>query len=230
MTLDMGQHTFEADFSSETFDATEIFQTPSLQKKVNQWVKGNYANRLQQNRFNKEAMPHKKVLFAVAMKLTRNVNDAEDLVQETLMKAFRSFHTYQEGTYCKAWLLRIQHNVFINNYRKKKRERETVCGERRDELRYAMQDNRISAVTDHPEQRLLYQEISPEVRKALKAVPEKFRNSVILADLQDNSYQEIADQENIPLGTVMSRIYRGRQLLKKQLQDYAQKEHALIAA
>lgn len=168
--------------------------------------------------FQQEALCHKEALMAHALRLTRNERDAEDLMQDTLMRAFTKFEKFEHGTNCKAWLCRIMTNVFISQYRHSHRER--MCVDRSEEL-----DENRPDTSDVYYDDALYQEesedFSDEVSYALKNVPEDFRAIVIMADLQEQSYKEIADQLSIPIGTVMSRLYRGRQILRKKLREYA---------
>jgi RNA polymerase sigma-70 factor (ECF subfamily) len=168
--------------------------------------------------FQAEALSHKAALMTHALRLTRNERDAEDLMQDTLIRAFKHFDKFEQGTNCKAWLCRIMTNEFISQYRHSHRER--MCVDRQEELdenRADMSDMYYddAQYCEHSE------DFSDEVSSALKNVPEDFRAIVIMADLQEQSYKEIADQLSIPIGTVMSRLFRGRQILRKKLHDYA---------
>jgi RNA polymerase sigma-70 factor (ECF subfamily) len=176
--------------------------------------------------FHREAMPHADALFGAAMRLTRSQRDAEDLVQDTLMKAFVHFERYKAGTNCKAWLFKILTNTFINRYRKKQRERVFLADddegrplaeriESRPESEYEYRDESIEDRVD----RLF----GDEVGAALQAVPLDFRLAVLYADVYDFSYKECSDILDCPIGTVMSRLYRGRRLLRAQLAEYAQR-------
>ncbi|MFT4705464.1 MAG: RNA polymerase sigma-70 factor (ECF subfamily) [Bradymonadia bacterium] len=174
--------------------------------------------------FHEEAMPHADALFGAAMRLTRSRRDAEDLVQDTLLKAYKHFDKYKAGTNCKAWLFRIQTNTFINSYRKRQRQRVFSV----DEDRGRPLAERISVV---PQSELEYRKESAtenverlfgdEVGQALRGVPVDFRMVVLYADVYDFSYKECAEILEIPIGTVMSRLYRGRRLLRAQLAEYA---------
>ncbi len=161
------------------------------------------------------------MMYAVALRLTRNTADAQDLTQNAVVKALRFHDKFQKGTYIKAWLLTILRNTFINEYRKKARRPMTV------ELTGAEQMPNSSAGLQFghdPEGRSsanLLELLDDEVRDAVESLPEDFRVAVIMADLQDKSYKEIAEAVNCPLGTVMSRLYRGRKLLRERLHDYA---------
>jgi RNA polymerase sigma-70 factor (ECF subfamily) len=168
--------------------------------------------------FEQEAMPHLPALYGVAMRLTRHEGDAEDLVQEALLRAYRFFDSFEPGTNCKAWLFRILHNVFCNRYREREREQE-ILGEA--ESSDANLAQFVSAGADDTETALLGRMVSADVERALAAVPTEFRMAVILADLEDFSYKEIAEIMECPAGTVMSRLYRGRRILQKLLYDYA---------
>jgi RNA polymerase sigma-70 factor, ECF subfamily len=174
--------------------------------------------------FEQEVMPHIHTLFGAALRLTRSSCEAEDLVQETYLKAFRSFAQFEVGTNCKAWLFRILTNTFINRYRRKVKEREILDNEFRS-------SNDVSGdVAEHfgkghtPESDLADRFLSDEVLKALEKVPIDFRLVVVLSDVYGYSYKEIAKRVDIPIGTVMSRLFRGRRLLQDQLFDYAVKE------
>jgi len=174
--------------------------------------------------FHEEAMPHVDSLFGAAMRMTRSQRDAEDLVQDTLMTAFTHFAKYKPGTNCKAWLFKIQTNTFINRYRKSQRERVFLVDEdegrplaERIESRKPSEYEPRDETPDTNIERLF----GDEVGAALQAVPVDFRMAVVLADVYDFSYKECADILGCPIGTVMSRLYRGRRLLRAQLAEYA---------
>jgi RNA polymerase sigma-70 factor (ECF subfamily) len=168
--------------------------------------------------FEREAMPHLSALYGVALRLTRNEGDAEDLVQETMLRAYRFFDSFEAGTNCKAWLFRILHNAFCNRYREREREQEILD---QAESSDANLGQFVAAIPHDTETALLGKMVSGDVEKALAAVPTEFRMAVILADLEDFSYKEIAEIMDCPAGTVMSRLYRGRRILQKSLYDYA---------
>jgi len=174
--------------------------------------------------FEQEVMPHIHTLFGAALRLTRSSSEAEDLVQETYLKAFRSFAQFEVGTNCKAWLFRILTNTFINKYRRKVKEREILDTEfRTPHLKQA--DSTEHFGSGHtPESDLADRFLSDEVLGALEKVPIDFRLVVVLSDIYGYSYKEIARRVDIPIGTVMSRLFRGRRLLQDQLFDYAVKE------
>lgn len=174
--------------------------------------------------FEQEVMPHIHTLFGAALRLTRSASEAEDLVQETYLKAFRSFAQFEVGTNCKAWLFRILTNTFINKYRRKVKEREILDSE------FRSTGTNENETADHfgkghtPESDMADRFLSDEVLKALERVPIDFRLVVVLSDVYGYSYKEIAKRVDIPIGTVMSRLFRGRRLLQDQLFDYAVKE------
>jgi RNA polymerase sigma-70 factor, ECF subfamily len=170
--------------------------------------------------FEREALPHLNALYAAALRMTRNEKDAEDLVQDALLRAYRFFDTFQPGTNCKAWLFRILTNVFCNNYRDREREHVILT---EAESSPANLEQFVGGGTDGRdiETALLGRMVSADVEKALAAVPSDFRMAVILADLEDFSYKEIAEIMDCPAGTVMSRLFRGRKILQGLLHDYA---------
>jgi RNA polymerase sigma-70 factor (ECF subfamily) len=174
--------------------------------------------------FEREAMPHLSALYGAALRLTRSEGDADDLVQETMLRAYRFFDTFEAGTNCKAWLFRILHNVFCNRYREREREQEIMD---QAESSDANLGQFISAAPQDMESALLGKMVSGDVERALAAVPAEFRMAVILADLEDFSYKEIAEIMDCPAGTVMSRLYRGRRLLQKMLHEYAREQGIL---
>jgi RNA polymerase sigma-70 factor (ECF subfamily) len=170
--------------------------------------------------FEREALPHLSALYSAAVRLTRNERDAEDLVQDALLRAYRFFDSFQPGTNCKAWLFRILTNVFCNRYREREREHEILTEAKSSEANieqfFAGQQGRRDMDTA-----LLGRLVSEDVERALTQIPEDFRLAVILADLEDFTYKEIAEIMECPAGTVMSRLYRGRKLLQGLLFDYA---------
>jgi RNA polymerase sigma-70 factor (ECF subfamily) len=177
--------------------------------------------------FEKEAMPHIHALYGAAMRLTRSASDAEDLVQETFMKAFKAFDQYEEGTNCKAWLFRIQTNTFINKYRRKVKEREILEGNERIAAQHFLVHPQSKKPTLDPESAIVDQFLSDEILKALEHVPVDFRVVVELSDIHGLSYKQVADAVEIPVGTVMSRLFRGRRILQEHLFDYAVKSGVL---
>ncbi len=173
--------------------------------------------------FAEEAMQYAPQLYSAAMRMTRNRADAEDLVQEAYLKGFRSFHTFNEGTNLRAWLFRILTNTYINKYRKKQRSfDESDLGDIEDLYLY----KRMGTFDDpsigrSAEESLMEMLPDDEVKQALENLPENFRMPVILADVQGFAYKEIAEILEIPIGTVMSRLHRGRKQMQKALHDYA---------
>src|SRR5947208_10769594 len=172
-------------------------------------------------RFERDVLPLLPSLYGAALRMTRNPADAEDLVQETYLRAFRGFAGFQEGTNLKAWLYRILTNSFINTYRKKQREPQTVEGP--DDLDEWYLFDRLGArnVEGSAEEEVLDRIPDADVKAALESLPENFRLPVLLADVEGFSYKEIAEILEIPIGTVMSRLHRGRKALQKRLYDFA---------
>lgn len=174
--------------------------------------------------FEEEVIPHVSTLFGAALRLTRSSGDAEDLVQETYLKAFRSYEQFEMGTNCKAWLFRILTNTFINKYRRKVKEREILDGEMHAPTVFSTLDAANKSTDRNPENVLSDRSLSDEVVYALEKVPVDFRIVVLLSDVYNLSYKEIAETVVIPIGTVMSRLFRGRRILQEQLFDYAIRE------
>jgi RNA polymerase sigma-70 factor (ECF subfamily) len=176
-----------------------------------------------QGRFADDAMPLMDGLFAAAMRMTRNRADAEDLVQETYLKAYRAYDRFEEGTNLKAWLYRILTNTFINTYRQKQRRPdESDLADVEDLYLYKRLGGLEGArIGRSAEDELLDTFTEAEVKDALEALPEQFRIAVLLADVEGFAYKEIADILEIPIGTVMSRLHRGRKGLQKLLFDFA---------
>jgi RNA polymerase sigma-70 factor (ECF subfamily) len=171
--------------------------------------------------FESLALEHLDGLYSGALRLTKNERDAEDLVQDTFLRAYRFFDKFERGTNIKAWLYKILTNTFINRYRRKVKERSVVDGAERDTVHERFMSRGVTERAENPERQLVERLLSDDVLKAIDALPLDFRMVVILADLQDFSYREIADILECPVGTVMSRLFRGRKLLQKSLLDYA---------
>ncbi len=171
--------------------------------------------------FEREAMPHLPALYGAAMRLTRSPADAEDLVQETTLKAFKAFEQFEPGTNCKAWLFRILTNTFINKYRRRVKEREILEGSERTAAQHFLVHPQSKRPSLDPENAYVDKFLSDEVLKALSAVPVDFRTVVVLSDIEGFSYKEVADIAGIPVGTVMSRLFRGRRILQEHLFDLA---------
>src|SRR4051795_7047738 len=181
-------------------------------------------------RFADLAMEHMDSLYAGALRMTRNPADAEDLVQETYLKAFRGFGGFEEGTNLKAWLYRILTNTYINSYRaKKRRPDESDIEEVEDLYLYRRLGGLEAAAAGRSaEDELLDIYTDDEVKQAIEELPDVFRMAVLLADVEGFSYKEIADILDIPIGTVMSRLHRGRKSLQKKLWEFAV-ERGLVA-
>jgi RNA polymerase sigma-70 factor, ECF subfamily len=173
--------------------------------------------------FAEQTMPFMDSLYSAALRMTRNPADAEDLVQETYLRAYRGFGGFQEGTNLKAWLYRILTNTFINTYRaKKRRPDETEMEEVEDLYLYRRLGGlEAAAMGRSAEDELMDWFTDAEVKEAIESLPEAFRLAVLLADVEGFSYREIADILDIPIGTVMSRLHRGRKSLQRRLYDYA---------
>ena len=163
-------------------------------------------------------MQHSQSLYSTALRMTRNQTDAEDLVQETYLKAYRSYDTFESGTNLRAWLFRILTNTFINKYRaKQRRPQETELGEGEDLYLY----RRLPTLATSAEEELLDLFPAEEVRRALEELPENYLLPVLLSDVEGFTYKEIADILDIPMGTVMSRLHRGRKAIQEALYGYA---------
>ena len=178
--------------------------------------------------FAEEAMPLMDQLYSAAMRMTRNPSDAEDLVQETYLKAYRGFERFQEGTNLKAWMYRILTNSYINRYRQKQRRPdESDIADVEDMYLYRRLSGENSEIGSSAEDAFLNSVTDETVKAAIEALPENFRIAVLLADVEGFAYKEIAEILDIPIGTVMSRIHRGRKGLEKQLHDFAAERNLL---
>src|SRR5437016_241152 len=175
-------------------------------------------------------MEHMPSLYSAAMRMTRNPADAEDLVQETYLKAYRAFNTFQAGTNLKAWLYKILTNTFINSYRSKKRRPEqTELDDVEDLYLYRRLGGLEAAAAGRSaEEEVLDHFTEGDVKAAIEALPEQFRLAVLLADVEGFSYKEIAEILDIPIGTVMSRLHRGRRALQKRLYEFG-RQRGLVA-
>jgi RNA polymerase sigma-70 factor, ECF subfamily len=179
--------------------------------------------------FEQQALPFMDQLYAAAMRMTRNPSDASDLVQETFVKAFASWRTFTQGTNLKAWLYRILTNTYINSYRKKQREPYQGTIDDLEDWQLGGAESTTATSARSAEAEAIDRMPASVVKDALQSIPEDFRMAVYLADVEGFAYQEIADIMKTPIGTVMSRLHRGRRMLRELLTDYA-RERGIAAA
>jgi RNA polymerase sigma-70 factor (ECF subfamily) len=182
-----------------------------------------------QAQFAEQAMQYMGSLYSAALRMTRNPADAEDLVQETYLKAYRAFGTFKEGTNLKAWLYRILTNTYINSYRARRRRPEQTDLDEVEDLYLYRRLGGLEAANAgrSAEEQVLEHFTEGDVKAAVEALPEQFRMAVLLADVEGFSYKEIADILDVPIGTVMSRLHRGRKALQKTLLEFG-KERGLV--
>lgn len=172
--------------------------------------------------FKREALPHIGILHNYALKLTGNESDADDLLQETYMRAYRFFHKFEKGTNCKAWLFRIMKNLFINNYRKNQKSPNKVDYDDVENYYESVRSEKLD--TTDLQERIYSNLLDDYVTEALNSLQDEFKTVIILCDLEGLSYEEIAEFVNCPVGTVRSRLHRGRKLLAQKLKKYAQEK------
>ncbi len=169
--------------------------------------------------FEREAIPHMPALYTFAVRMTRDEDDASDLVQETYLKAYRFFDKFERGTNCKAWLFRILKNSYINRFRKTSKAPDTVEYDVIEEFYETIRDSSVE--TSVLEEQIFSQALDDEVSTALNRLPDEFRTVIILCDIENFTYEEIAEFIDCPIGTVRSRLHRARKILAAQLASYA---------
>ncbi len=175
----------------------------------------------QQHAFEREALPHTELLYNYALRMTNNLADADDLLQETFLKAYRFWDKYEQGTNIRAWLFRIMKNSYINRYRKETKEPATVEYQEVENFYTSIRDE--TTPSPDAQENMIGNLLDDDVASAVADLPEDFRTVVILCDIEGLSYDEIAEFVDIPLGTVRSRLHRGRKLLRDRLTDYAKR-------
>lgn len=174
-----------------------------------------------QEDFEVEMLPHLDALYNFALRLSSDPNDAEDLVQDTVVKAYRFFNSYEKGTNAKAWLFRILKNSYINKYRKESKQPYKVDYDEVSSFYESIRSERTD--TSDLEQLLFRELLDDDITDALENLPEDFRTVVLLCDVENFTYEEIANMLDVPIGTIRSRLHRGRNLLRSELLDYAEK-------
>jgi RNA polymerase sigma-70 factor, ECF subfamily len=177
-------------------------------------------------RFEDEALPHLDALYTMALRLSRNPDDANDLLQETVLRAYRFFHQFESGTNCRAWMLTILFNNFRNGYRKSSREQPASTA---DEFERKVENEslRTDPAGSNPEAMLSGRGMEGEVETALARLPAEFREAILLVDVEELSYQEVSGVLDVPIGTVKSRVSRGRAILREALANFA-KQRGII--
>jgi len=182
---------------------------------------GTGANR--RKRFEDEALPHLDALYSMAIRLARNPDDANDLLQETVLRAYRFFHQFESGTNCRAWMLTILFNNFRNGYRKSSREQPASSADE-FERKVDAESLRTDPAGSNPEALLAGRGMEGEVETALASLPEEFRQAVLLVDVEELSYQEVSGVLNVAIGTIKSRVSRGRAMLRERLTGFAKEQ------
>lgn len=180
--------------------------------------------------FSTGELPYRDQLYKSALRMTRSAEDAEDLIQETFLKAFKYYGRFSEGTNLKAWLFKIMKNTFINSYRKRKVQPVQVDF---DDVFEGLEETLMESsdtVGENPEDSFLFGEVDHEVRETLVSLPYDYKMVVLLADIQGYAYKEIADILEVPVGTVMSRLYRGRRMLERALLSFGKRYNYLTEA
>jgi RNA polymerase sigma-70 factor, ECF subfamily len=173
-------------------------------------------------RFQRDALPLLDSLYGAALRMTRNPADAEDLVQETMLRAYRAFDRFEPGTNLKAWLFRILTNAYINVYRKRKREPQKVSSDELEDFDlYQELKDHESSWDETPESIVLDNLVDSDILQAIEELPEQFRLAVVLSDIEGFTYAEMAEIMDVPMGTVMSRLHRGRKALQQRLGELA---------
>jgi RNA polymerase sigma-70 factor, ECF subfamily len=174
-------------------------------------------------RFEDEALPHLDALYTMAIRLARNPDDANDLLQETVLRAYRFFHQFESGTNCRAWMLTILFNNFRNGYRKSSREQPASSADE-FERKLEAESLRVDPAGTNPEVLLSGREMESEVEAALAGLPAEFRQAILLVDVEELSYQEVSSILNTPIGTVKSRVSRGRAMMRDALAVFAKQQ------
>ena len=172
--------------------------------------------------FEKEALTYMNSLYYLALKFTRDESRANDLLQETYFKAFKNYKSFKENTNMKAWLSRILTNTFINNYRKSKKEKFVFSYDNSEEVYYNWYEDSVKSANKTPEKNYFFKELGEEINDALDKLPEDSRMIIMYIDLHEFSYKEVSEILDIPIGTVMSRLYRARKMLHSKLYKQAQ--------
>lgn len=174
--------------------------------------------------FQEEALPHLNALYNYALSISHSKQDAEDLVQDTFLRAYRYFDQYTPGTNCKAWLFTILRNLYNTNYKKYKKTPDQVHYEAEEEIYEQIVNEELTGVIEDPESEFFDNILPDEILEAIEDLPKKYKSCIVLADVEDFSYDEISDILDVPMGTVMSRLHRGRNILKKKLVEYARQK------